>query len=96
MSATVPTQGIFQTWQTIGQTLSSILTLLKTGIAVQPVAPSYTVVALPATAQTGAYAWATNGRKPGEGAGAGTGVPVFWNPSTSQWFSSLSGAQVTA
>lgn len=30
-------------------------------------------------AHKGALAWATNGRKPSEGAGAGTGVPVYYN-----------------
>lgn len=26
-----------------------------------------------------------NGRKSGEGVGAGTGVPVYWNTASSQW-----------
>lgn len=33
-----------------------------------------------------AVAFATNGRKAGEGVGAGTGVPVYWNDDTGQWF----------
>jgi hypothetical protein len=37
-----------------------------------------TVAALPSSAvQSGALAWATNGRKSGEGAGLGTGVLVY-------------------
>lgn len=38
---------------------------------------SYAVIDLPSTADTGALAYATNGRKVGEAAGAGTGVPVY-------------------
>lgn len=69
---------------------------LAEGIAVLSQPPVYTVAALPASAATGAFAWASNGRKPAEGAGAGTGVPVFFNSATGQWFSYLSGAVVTA
>jgi len=37
-----------------------------------------TVAALPAAGvQSGAMAWATNGRKSGEGAGSGTGVLAY-------------------
>lgn len=39
---------------------------------------SFTVATLPSTALTGAKTYATNGRKAGEGAGAGTGVPVYY------------------
>lgn len=46
--------------------------------------PVYTVASLP-TGYPGQVAFASNGRKGGEGAGAGTGVPVFWNSLTSQW-----------
>lgn len=28
----------------------------------------------------------TDGRKSGEGVGAGTGVPAYWNSATTQWF----------
>jgi hypothetical protein len=61
-----------------------------------PIAPpvSYTFAALPATAGTGTMAYCTNGRKPGEGAGAGTGVPVWYNVS-GVWFSVCSGLAVT-
>ena len=59
--------------------------------------PSYTVAGLPTTGNSaGAYAWASNGRLPGQGSGAGTGCPIFWNAATSQWYSFLSGAQITA
>lgn len=53
--------------------------------------PSYTVAQLPTAAtstitqgvQPGAIAYANNGRKVGEGVGAGTGVPVYF--SNGQW-----------
>ncbi|MBV8401073.1 MAG: hypothetical protein JOZ17_20415, partial [Acetobacteraceae bacterium] len=56
--------------------------------------PSYAVAALP-TASAGALAYAANGRKPGEAAGAGSGVLV-WGSSTKQWLSILSGTPVQA
>jgi hypothetical protein len=37
----------------------------------------YLVAELPAGAPTGTTAFATNGRKVGQGAGSGTGVPVY-------------------
>lgn len=39
---------------------------------------SFTVAALPASPTTGSIVYASNGRKAGEGAGAGTGVPVYF------------------
>jgi hypothetical protein len=57
--------------------------------------PNYTVAALPTTAATGALAYAVNGRKPGEGSGAGTGIVVWYNV-TGAWFAVTSGAQVTS
>ena len=57
--------------------------------AVKPVAQ------LPTTGNApGDWAYAVDGRKPGEAAGQGTGVPVFW--SVTAWFAVTSGAQVTA
>jgi len=54
---------------------------------------SYTVAALPASGNTaGNLAFATNGRKNGEGAGAGTGVMVFWDGTA--WRASDTGATV--
>jgi len=41
----------------------------------------------------GDWAYAVDGRKPGEASGAGTGVPVFW--SNGNWCSACSGAGVT-
>jgi hypothetical protein len=49
---------------------------------------------LPTTGNAeGDWAYATDGRKTGEGAGAGTGVPVWW--SGSHWYAVDSGAVVT-
>lgn len=39
----------------------------------------YAVASLPAVTGTGWLAYATNGRKVGEGAGSGTGVPVYYS-----------------
>ncbi|WP_428486737.1 hypothetical protein [Rhodopila sp.] len=59
-----------------------------------PVLPSYTVATLP-TGQTAAgQAFATNGRKPTEAAGTGTGVQVFFDGQ--HWISCCSGAVVAA
>jgi hypothetical protein len=59
-----------------------------------PVLPSYSVTGLPSSPGTGATAFTTNGRKPSEGAGAGTGVEVFYDGS--KWISVCSGSAVTA
>lgn len=56
--------------------------------------PQYSVATLP-PATAGALAYATNGRKPGEAAGAGSGLLV-WGTATAQWLSSLGGAPVLA
>ena len=59
-----------------------------------PVLPSYTVAGLPAAPGAGAKAFATNGRKPADSAGSGTGVEVFYDGS--RWICGCSGTQVTA
>ena len=69
---------------------------LVKGVAVNPVPRVFTVAGLPTTGANGEWAFAGNGRKPGEGGGAGTGVPVFFNSATGTWFSYCSGAVVTA
>lgn len=56
----------------------------------------YTVAGLPSTGVvSGAIAYASNARKPGEGAGAGTGMPVFYTSSTTTWYT-FDGAAVTS
>ncbi|MDB5483463.1 MAG: hypothetical protein JWO83_4516 [Caulobacteraceae bacterium] len=53
------------------------------------------VAALPTSGNgEGDWAYAVDGRKPGEGAGSGTGVPCFW--SNGHWIAATSGATVTA
>ncbi len=59
-----------------------------------PILPSYAVSGLPTGMTAGAQAFASNGRKPSEAAGAGTGVNVFFDGS--HWISSCSGTQVSA
>jgi hypothetical protein len=55
---------------------------------------SYTVANLPAGIVAGAKAFASNGRKPSEAAGAGSGVEVFFDGQ--HWISSCSGITVAA
>lgn len=53
------------------------------------------VATLPASGNgEGDWAYALDGRKPGEGVSAGTGVPCFW--STGHWIAATSGAAVTS
>ncbi len=55
--------------------------------------PAYTLATAPLAAQGGlgdgtsyiTTAWISNGRKAGEGAGAGTGVIAIYQASTDQW-----------
>lgn len=61
--------------------------------------PSFTVAALPVTLRgvpilTNSYAFASNGRKSGEGAGAGTGCPVWFNGTL--WLTFYGNTQVLA
>lgn len=57
--------------------------------------PSYTVAGLPGAANNvGSMCYATNGRKSGEAAAAGTGVPVFSNGVN--WLCFYNNLQVTA
>jgi hypothetical protein len=64
----------------------------STGKAV--VAASFTVANLPSGAAVGSWAYATDGRKAGEGAGSGTGVMVFRD--ASNWIAVDTGATVAA
>jgi len=59
-----------------------------------PVLPSYTVATLPGGVGAGAKAYAINGRKPSDPAGAGSGVEVFFDGQ--RWISSCSGTAVAA
>jgi len=47
---------------------------------------SYTFATRPTANNSGGdEIWISDGRKVGEGAGAGTGVLCYWNPATSTW-----------
>jgi hypothetical protein len=59
-----------------------------------PVLPAYTIASLPMSPGAGAMAFASNGRKPNEAAGAGTGVAVYYDGA--RWICSWSGVQVAA
>jgi hypothetical protein len=60
-----------------------------------PAMPPYTVAGLPSTGRiTGAVAYASDGRKAGEGASSGTGVLVFFDGTN--WIAVDSGATVLA
>ena len=48
---------------------------------------TFTVANLPNNPGAGQQAYASNGRKVGEGAGAGTGVPVYYSNGTWRVFS---------
>lgn len=58
------------------------------------VLPSYAVASLPSGVIAGAKAFASNGRKPNETVGAGSGVEVFFDGQ--QWISSCSGSSVAS
>jgi len=56
---------------------------------------AYTVEGLPVSAVAGSIAYASDGRKPGESAGDGTGVLVYFD-NAQAWISVHSGVAVTA
>jgi hypothetical protein len=58
------------------------------------VLPSYSVANLPSGVKAGAKVFASNGRKPSETVGAGSGVEVFFDGQ--QWISSCSGSSVAS
>lgn len=67
----------------IADALRINFTSLQTSFLYPPKLPSYTVAGLPSTTTygVGSEAFATNGRRAGEGAGTGTGCPV-WSDGT--------------
>jgi hypothetical protein len=77
------------------QLLAAIQQVLVGGVAILATWPVYLVADLPATAAVPTFAYASDGRKPGEGGGSGTGVPVFFDIS-GVWFSFCDGAAVAA
>ena len=70
---------------------SGLLISLEPGLGMLP--PLFTVATLPSVGISEGYiAYATNGRKVGEGGGSGTGVPVYF--SNSEWRVFSTDAQV--
>lgn len=67
--------------------------------------PAYTLAAAPLATDGGlgdgtaggyiTLAWISNGRKSGEGAGAGTGILAYYNTATDSWFGVRSEVAVT-
>ena len=55
---------------------------------------SFTVANLPNGSYAGQQAFASNGRKSGEGAGSGTGIPAWWDGS--MWRTFYDNSQVAA
>ena len=66
-------------------TLNAIATSLTNGIPSFGTAPTYTFATLPAAPSDGLVAYVSNARKPGEIAGAGTGMLAFSSLGT--WYS---------
>ena len=87
--------GIVNAVQQSNSVLTQILAALRGGVAIEPLAPSYAVASLPAVATVGQLAYAANGRKSGQGPGAGTGVLVTFDVSN-VWIAAWSSAQVLA
>lgn len=59
-----------------GQQIDQILASIKNKL---DNSGTYTVATLPASSTEGTFAFVSNGRKLGELAGAGTGVPVYFS-----------------
>ena len=86
--------GTVNVLQTQNQILTALLKQFAAGVVMQPTLPVYTVASLPTTAAVGQLAYASNGRKNGQGAGTGTGT-VVWFDVSNQWFAVWSSAAVT-
>lgn len=84
---TTDLKSVIVTDQERNKVLNSILAALNKGLLVDPIPAVYTVATLPTTAANGQFAFASNARKPGEGAGVGTGLPAFFDSATSTWLS---------
>lgn len=77
-------------------TFTQVMTLTLSGRleTIGPMKPgTYTVAALPAMPPDGSMAYASNGRKVGEGVGAGTGVPVYYSGGAWRVFSTDAAVQ---
>jgi hypothetical protein len=69
---------VLQMLQAMEQTLNAIYSQLRTGIALSATLPTFLFANLPAaTTVPGMLVFVSDARKPGEGAGAGTGLTAF-------------------
>jgi hypothetical protein len=67
-----------QLLQAMEQTLNAILTQLRNGIALSATLPTFLFANLPAaTTVPGMLVFVSDARKPGEGAGSGTGLTAY-------------------
>lgn len=83
--------------QNQNQILQRLMGVLQAGVLIDPAPQVFTVATLPTTGVSpGQTAWASNGRKSGEGVGAGTGLLVYYNPGTASWFTIWGNTAVTA
>lgn len=73
-------------------TITTLLANFK--LAVKPHICAYADLPT-STATNGQPAFVTNGRKGGEGSGAGTGVPVYFNTATGTWLTYSGNTAVT-
>lgn len=95
MSGSTDLTLLVSTLQDANRLAAAMIQQLSAGVGILATWPSYTVASLPVTAAVPTFAYASDGRKPGEGAGLGTGVPVFFDISN-VWFSFCDGTPVVA
>ena|SRR5579859_551609 len=89
-------QQLITEFQTSNRLMMNLISVLTGGVAIQNKAPVLTVATLPVARAAGQFIWASNARKAGEGAGVGTGLMVYWNPSTSSLFTFSGNVVVTS
>lgn len=77
---------LIQVLQIQNQILTRMEAQLTAGVAIVSTLPTYTLASLPATAANGQLAFGSDVRKPGEGGGAGSGMPLFFDGTTATWF----------
>ena len=56
----------------------------------------FTVAQLPSGQRDGSLAFAIDGRRPGEGAGNGTGLPVWYDEANTRWSTMYDNSAVEA
>lgn len=85
---------LVQTLQDANTIMSALLLAIQgiqaNGVAILPTPAVYAFASLPTTAAQGQFAYCSDARKPSEGVGTGTGVPVFMDIS-GVWYSYCDG-----